>query len=256
MMNVYWLEQTETDLPAENDWLSASEVLRLDGMRFAKRHADWRLGRWTAKRALVAYLNLPSHSRGLAGIEIRPAPSGAPEVFVANQLAGISISLSHRAGVAACAVMLPGTDLGCDLEIVEPRSAAFIADYFAPEEQALIERTPAADRSLLLALLWSGKESALKALRTGLRLDTRSVKVSPVRSPGAEDVDAKDAALTFPSSNGPTSWRPLQVTCEAGQVFLGWWQNTGELLRTMVASPAPAPPIFVEVPAHSAHRAS
>ena len=26
MMDVYWLEQTEADLPAENDWLSASEV--------------------------------------------------------------------------------------------------------------------------------------------------------------------------------------------------------------------------------------
>ena len=56
----HWLEQTEADLPAANDWLSAGERLRLDGMRFAKRHADWRLGRWTAKRALAAYLNLPT----------------------------------------------------------------------------------------------------------------------------------------------------------------------------------------------------
>jgi 4'-phosphopantetheinyl transferase len=256
MIDVYWLEQTEADLPTENDWLSASEVLRLDGMRFAKRHADWRLGRWTAKRALAAYLNLHSHPPDLADIEIRPAPSGAPEVFVANEPAGIAISLSHRAGVAACAVTLSGAELGCDLEIVEPRSDAFIADYFATEEQELIERTSAADRSLLLALLWSGKESALKALRTGLRLDTRSVTVSPVRSPGDEGAGAKGIAFTFRSSYGPTNWRPLHVVCEGGRVFHGWWQNTGELLRTMVASPPPAPPIFLEVPAHSAHRAS
>ncbi len=78
MMDVYWLEQTAADLPAEDDWLSAIEVLRLDGMRFPKRHADWRLGRWTAKRALAAYLNLPSHRQDLTDIEIRPAPSGAP----------------------------------------------------------------------------------------------------------------------------------------------------------------------------------
>ena len=97
MMDVYWLEQTEADLPVENGWLSASEVLRLNGMRFAKRHADWRLGRWTAKRALAVYLNLPSHPQALADIEVRPAPSGAPEVFIANQPAGIAISLSHRA---------------------------------------------------------------------------------------------------------------------------------------------------------------
>src|SRR5664280_1379890 len=98
MMDVYWLEQTEADLPAENDWLSTSEVTRLNGMRFAKRHADWRLGRWTAKRALALYLNLSSHPQALTDIEVRPAPSGAPEVFIANPPAGIAISLSHRAG--------------------------------------------------------------------------------------------------------------------------------------------------------------
>jgi 4'-phosphopantetheinyl transferase len=256
MMDVYWLEQTEADLPAVNDWLSTSEAVRLDGMRFAKRHADWRLGRWTAKRALAAYLNLHSHPPNLTDIEVRPAPSGAPEAFVAGQPAGITMSLSHRAGVAACAVTLPGTELGCDLEIVEPRSDAFIADYFAPEEQELIGRTAAADRFQLLALLWSAKESALKALRTGLRLDTRSVTVRPVSAPWHGDGLAQNPALAFRASYGLNSWQPLQAVYEGGQIFHGWWQNTGDLLRTMVASPPSAPPIFLEIPAHSAPRAS
>src|ERR1039457_4224710 len=243
MMDVHWLEQTEADLPPENTWLSASEAGRLDGMRFPKRHADWRLGRWTAKRALAAYLNLPSHPPDFADIEIRSAPSGAPEVFIANQPAEVAISLSHRAGVAACAVTLSGAELGCDLEIVEPRSDAFIADYFAAEEQELIERTSAADRFRLLAMLWSGKESALKALRTGLRLDTRSVTVSPVLPLQHEDESAKDPARIFQSSCGPNGWHPLHVVYEGGQIFHGWWQSTGDLLRTMVASPPPAPPL-------------
>ena len=34
-MNVYWLEQTEADVPAENDWLSANEAVWLSDMRFA-----------------------------------------------------------------------------------------------------------------------------------------------------------------------------------------------------------------------------
>ncbi|MGA3315656.1 MAG: 4'-phosphopantetheinyl transferase superfamily protein [Candidatus Korobacteraceae bacterium] len=246
MMDVYWLEQTEADLPPEDDWLSASEAVRLDGMRFAKRHADWRLGRWTAKRALTAYLDLPGHPPDLADIEIRSAPSGAPEVFIADQPAGIAISLSHRAGVAACAVTQSGAELGCDLEIVEPRSDAFIADYFATEEQALIERTSAAERSLLLALLWSGKESALKALRTGLRLDTRSVIVRPVFRQSDGDGRAQDPALATPASYGPKSWQTLQVVYEGGQIFHGWWQDTGDRLRTMVASPSPAAPIFLQ----------
>ncbi len=228
-MDIYWLEQTEANLPPANDWLSAGERLRLDGMRVAKRHADWRLGRWTAKRALAAYLNLPDSPPRLADIEIRPAQSGAPEVFIANQPAEVVISLSHRAGVAACAITLGRAELGCDLEIVEPRSDAFIADYFATEEQALIEGMSPARRFLLVALLWSAKESALKALRTGLRLDTRSVIVRPI----------------FPLNDERENWLPLQVVCESGQIFDGWWQNTGNLLRTMVTSPSPAPPIFL-----------
>ena len=178
-MNVYWLEQTEADVPAENDWLSAMETVCLNSMRFAKRRNDWRLGRWTAKCALSLTLNVPAHVQALKKIEIRPAPSGAPEVFFDNQPAAVTISLSHRSGIAACAVAISGVEIGCDLEIVEPRSDAFVADYFTIEEQALVARASAADRDRILALLWSGKESALKALRAGLRLDTRSVIVIP-----------------------------------------------------------------------------
>ena len=87
-MNVYWLEQTEADVPAENDWLSANEAVCLNGMRFAKRRADWRLGRWTAKRALSVYLDVPAHPQVFKKIEIRPAPSGAPEVFLRQPTGG------------------------------------------------------------------------------------------------------------------------------------------------------------------------
>ncbi len=128
-MEVYWLEQSEADVPAENDWLSANETARLNAMRFAKRRADWRLGRWTAKRAWSIFLGKPAHPRVFKEMEIRSAPSGAPEVYFRSQPAAVTISLSHRAGVAACAVTMPGTELGCDLEMVEPHSDTFLADY-------------------------------------------------------------------------------------------------------------------------------
>ena len=257
MMDVYWLEQTEADLPLENDWLSAGELSRLSGMRSAKRYADWRLGRWTAKRALAIYLRLPSHPQALVDIEVRPAASGAPEVFLANKPSAITISLSHRAAVAACAIAQPGTDLGCDLEIIEPRSDAFITDYFASGEQVLIQGTSTADRARLLAMLWSGKESALKALRTGLRVDTRSVVVNPGHSPqNGEEAGHPEDPSFFSGADDVNNWHPLHVVYEGGKIFRGWWQNTGDLMRTMVASPAPAQPIFLEVPTHSAHGGS
>lgn len=231
-MDVYWLEQTEADVPPENAWLSANEVARLTGMHFAKRRTDWRLGRWTAKHALASCLNLPAHPRVLARMEIRPATSGAPEVFVANRPAAVTISLSHRAGIAACAVAPTSVDLGCDLEVVEPRSDAFVSDYFTAEEQALVARGSEVDRSQLLALLWSAKESALKALHAGLRLHPRSAMVNPV--------EASDL-------NG---WSPLQVRCPDKRVFDGWWQRTEGTVRTLVANPPPNPPIRLRDPAY------
>jgi 4'-phosphopantetheinyl transferase len=247
MMDVYWLEQTEAAVPPENDWLSESEAVQVSGLRFAKRRADWRLGRWTAKRALAVYLNISGAPQALSAIEIRPAPSGAPEVFLANQPAPIAISLSHRAGTAICAVIAAGGALGCDLEAIEPRSDGFVADFFTTEEQALVARAPAAERPRLLALLWSGKESALKAQRVGLRLDTRSVIVSPVgavgsRGEGAEG-RAQDPALTSLPSYGHDGWIPLQVRYTNGPTFRGYWRHTGNLVRTLVADPPPHTPI-------------
>jgi phosphopantetheinyl transferase len=81
-----------------------------------------------------------------------------------------------------CAVAPPSAEVGCDLETVEPRSPAFLADYFTDAEPNLVARTPAAMRDRVLTLLWSAKESALKALGSGLRLDTRSVDAAPVGS--------------------------------------------------------------------------
>jgi 4'-phosphopantetheinyl transferase len=230
-MELHWLEQTEADVPPQNIWLSATERAQLNGMRFAKRRTDWHLGRWTAKRGLAVYLNLPSHPEVLAKLELRPAASGAPEVFWAGEPAPVTVSLSHRDGRSFCAIAPAGVELGCDLEMIEPRSDAFMSDYFTADEQELVMRAPAADWARLLTLLWSAKESALKALHTGLRLDTRSVVVS---------FDESQFDL-----NG---WSPLQVRCPAGRIFHGWWQQTDYLVRTVVADPSPGTPIRLTAP--------
>ena len=231
-MKVYWTEQAAADVPGDDAWLSAAECARLDAMPIAKRRADWRLGRWTAKSAVAHYLRLGA-PQSFRRIELRPAPSGAPEVFLVNQPAPVAISLSHRAGTAACAVAGPGVALGCDLELIEPHSDAFIADFFTAEEQALLAGASVTKRNRLVALLWSAKESALKAVRVGLRADTRSVAVSPADS------------LMYRS--GTQIWRPLHLQFTGGQFAEGWWQDDGNLLRTLVAAPPPAAPILLAI---------
>lgn len=233
-MEMYWLEQTEMNVPTVDDWLSPNEQAWLNTMRFAKRRRDWRLGRWTAKKALALYflyLKPPTDPRLLANIEIRAAPSGAPEAYLGNQPAAAAISISHRAGIAACAVTTPDVELGCDLEMVEPRSEAFVADYFATAEQSLVAQAPVADRLRLLAILWSAKESALKALHQGLRLDTRSVVVS-----------LSAALLDSPG------WNTMQVSQVDGRTFRGWWQHAEGLVRTVVSAPPLNPPIRLQLP--------
>jgi 4'-phosphopantetheinyl transferase len=242
MTELYWLEQTEADVPASNDWLSESEVDRLDHMRFAKRRRDWRLGRWTAKLAVAVYRNLSGESPSLRDVEIRPMSSGAPEVYCAGQPAPETISLSHCDGIAMCAVAASSVALGCDLELIELRSACFTEDYFTPEEKEFVARACADDRSRLWTLLWSGKESALKALRVGLGLDTRSVVVS-----------LDDADFLTPCPHGANHWHAFNVRCAGGQVFRGWWQSTENRVWTLVAAPAPVPPILLEAPLDSTH---
>jgi 4'-phosphopantetheinyl transferase len=226
-MHVDWLEQSAADIPPGNDWLASAEAARLDGFRFEKRRNEWRLGRWTAKRAVAASLQREGLTYGLRELEIRVASSGAPEVYCAGLRAPVEISIRHSAGTAACAVASRHASLGCDLEVIEPRSDAYIADYFTDEERALIAHCREADRWWLVTLLWSAKESALKALHAGLRLDTRSVAL---------------CQMDTPKSPSLSCWLALQVRTAAGQVYSGWWRCAGRFVRTFVALPVPAHP--------------
>ncbi len=243
-MNLFWLEQTEADVPVENNWLSAGETLRLSALRFPKRRGDWRLGRWTAKRAVAAHLSF-AHPGALSAIEIRAAASGAPEVFLNGEPAGIAISLSHRAGTAVCAVMPSLAAMGCDLEEIEPRDDNFFQDYFTAEEQAWVAREPAVDRPWISTLIWSAKESALKALRVGLRADTRAVAVTLLDS--VPQRGNEEECSTDPLLMARNRWFPLRVDSEDGAVFPGWWQRTEQFVYTVVSDPPPDMPVLLKV---------
>lgn len=216
-------------MPPLDDWLSAAEAGRLAGMRFEKRRADWRLGRWTAKLAATRYLGMPCELDFLRDVEVGAEASGAPVVSIGGRPAPVSISLSHREGVAICAIAAPRVELGCDLEVIEPRSSRFVADYFTPVERSFLEQAPAGERTERVALLWSAKESALKALRVGLRVDPR------------------DAAVLLPAAVGERAaacadcWRPLRVACQE-RTFDGWWMAAGRFVRTLAAAPSPGVP--------------
>lgn len=251
-MDVFWLQQRDSEVPASSDWLSRLEASQLGGMSVPKRRAEWRLGRWTAKCAVAACLKCSAEPRLFRDIEIRPTSSGAPQAFLAGRLAPFSISLSHRAGLAIAAVASSGTALGCDLELIEQRCNSFAADYFTKEEQRLVRSATTAEQSALVTLLWSAKESALKAIGQGLRLDTRSMVVKvdiKSMSAGSGQVSPAQTMGLPPGFDPPEAnhWQALEIAYIGTlRTFHGWWQRTSPLIRTMVADPPLPPPVLLE----------
>lgn len=221
-----WLMLAERSVPAGDAWLGPAERRVQDGLRTERRRRDWRLGRFAAKSALIA-------SR-LAGaqpfeIEILPDADGAPHAFHRGAPAPCSLSLSHRAGFALSTVADAGQRIGCDLEWIEGRSDAFIADYFTERERRLVEAASPAERARLANLVWSAKESAVKALGTGWSVDTRSVEVDLEREPPAVG----------------EGWHGLRVHRVEGAPLRGGWRREGNLLLTWAAGPGCAPPLRV-----------
>jgi 4'-phosphopantetheinyl transferase len=212
---LYWLTQDLTEVPENNDWLCDSERSILAGMRFAKRRNDWRLGRWTAKKAICAYLGCKDPV--LSSLEIRAAEDGAPEAFRDAAPANVSLSISHSNNQSFCVVGPSCLSIGCDLERIEDRKDPFVEDYFAPEEIAFC-RNALVGKTLAANLIWSSKESMLKALRQGLRRDTRSVRVHPDFS------ERKD------------SWNIWTGHClETSRTFYGWWRSHNHYIFTLAS---------------------
>lgn len=219
-------------VPTGDDWLSAGERARAAGMRFAARRDDFRLGRWTAKRALARWLRAGDAPEALAEIDVRGVPKSPPAVFWRGAPAPCALSLSHRAGAALAAVSPAGVALGCDLERAESRSAAFAEQYLTDAEGAAAQALGEPGRSAAIALVWSAKESALKALGRGLDLDLRELAVHLADAPPA----GTDAAR---------AWRPLTVALCGGPALAGFWCARGPWLLTVVAAPALPAPSFI-----------
>ena len=115
----------------------------------------------------------------------------------------LSLSISHSHGMAFCAIVRETDEhddlrnpiddsrrtdgagagaqragqftVGADIETIEQRAASFVADFFTLAEQERINSAPAHLRDTLATAIWSAKEAVLKALREGLRIDTRRV---------------------------------------------------------------------------------
>jgi len=254
---IHWLIQSLDDCPEilRSDvtpaWLGAAERERLAGLKVVKRRRDWLLGRWTAKNLVQRYLRESSgDAPSLDVIFIGADADGAPYAGRGEERLSVSLSISHSHGTAFCGLVeirrleigdwrlgatsqspitnlqsLMRPSLGCDLELIEPREGNFLDSFFTAEEmtavRALRERDPAAG-NILITAIWSGKEAVLKALREGLRIDTRRItcRLEPFDTP-------------------PQEWVPFTVAADDGLLlqfpgsWAGWWRVDGRYVYSM-----------------------
>lgn len=253
---IHWLLQSLDSAPeiaggiAPEGLLCDVEKQRLSTLRVEKRRRDWLLGRWTAKHLVQGYL---SETTGAAPqldeIQIANADDGSPYCLLLGtnglgQRLPVSLSVSHSHGHAFCALCqetdmeLMSTNsgetsnqpagntrwsLGCDIEWIEHREQSFVSDFFTAQEMRAVMATPVEQRDCRVTGIWSAKESVLKALRTGLRIDTRRItcQFAP------DDFMARE-------------WSPLMVMMmDSGLVeqfpgaWYAWWQVQDGFVLTM-----------------------
>ncbi|MBN1936520.1 MAG: 4'-phosphopantetheinyl transferase superfamily protein [Anaerolineae bacterium] len=243
---IYWLSCAMDEVPLDGEGISPSlsfpseqERAVCQGFRFAKRRDEWLLGRWTAKqllrRSLAEYKNVP-----LAEIAVANDPDGAPYYRVDGQRLPLCLSISHRAGRALCA--LSGTHaVGADLERIEPREPAFVEDFFTVSENAQVRAASDVTRNLLVTLIWSAKESALKVLRQGLRIDTRKIEITFDESLDEIQMSSVKRQTSTEYAIRNTQhypWHPLHVEFRLPNAprFAAWWQIDGPNVLTLVAA--------------------
>jgi len=241
-----WLVQSVAAHPALSrgvapaGLLSEREQKLLAALRIGKRRRDWLIGRWTAKHLLQAYIERQTGIRPpLNTLTVANDPDGAPRAILdlripildcdldlKSKIQNLKLSVSHCNGSAFCALTdTPDLRIGADIERVERRSAQFAEDYFTAHELDQVRAAQPASRDTMVTLIWSAKEAALKALRLGLTVDTRSVICS------------------FGIPEHVDDWIGFDIACDrrllglpSAPVLTGWWRQMSSYVLTLAAT--------------------
>ncbi len=164
--------------------LSPEEAGRAARFTRAKRREEFVLGRAAARLLLSQRIGTDP---GDVALEV--AESGAVDVIGAD----LHISIAHS-GDHAVAAAGPRM-LGVDIEAIAARHVDLAGFMLHPEEHHLIESIPLDDERTHI-LCWTLKEATLKAMRTGLRISPKKLRLNL-------DLDAERALVHV---DGGATW--------------------------------------------------
>lgn len=189
-----------------------------------------------AARILVRSL-LSRYAPGVAPAEWRfqAGERGKPRVAGPASTPPLHFNLAHTPGVVAMALSVAHDEVGVDVERPErPIDAVDLAQrFFAPEEAAAVRNAPPGEAGPRFVVLWTLKESYLKARGQGLALPLDAVHFNT----DGECVRARfDAAL----ADDAADWRFASV--EAPESWMAVAARTGGAALALRTSAFAAPP--------------
>lgn len=150
--------------------LPAAERAQAVAFGSAKRRREFALGRSTARALLAEHLALAEPD-----VPLRIGEDGAPEVEGTDLHLSIAHASSAERSFAAAAVA--PHPVGVDLEVVRPRRPDLYRFVLHPDEYGLLDTLPHGHDAAQV-LLWTLKEAALKAMRTGFRCSPKKLHLT------------------------------------------------------------------------------
>lgn len=170
-------------------WLTPGEYARMQVFRVESARAEFVAARWLLRTVLSNQYGAPPQHWTFTAL-----PGGKPMVC-APLRERVHISVSHAAGVVACATS-SNRQIGLDVE----RSGARFIDptladrYFAPAEARALREVAHDHRADAFCRLWTLKEAYLKGIGVGLAkaLDTFAIiqaQDGPIVFDDAPDAD-------------------------------------------------------------------
>jgi acyl transferase domain-containing protein/NAD(P)H-dependent flavin oxidoreductase YrpB (nitropropane dioxygenase family)/phosphopantetheinyl transferase/NAD(P)-dependent dehydrogenase (short-subunit alcohol dehydrogenase family)/acyl carrier protein len=190
------------------DALNDEEVREHREKATPKRAGEWLAGRVAAKRSVQRLLTASEGTTPPGkSIRIIQDDQGKPSVELTDkpgtQIGDVSLSHSNGLAMAAAADPQAFEGLGVDMEKIEVRSEAWIADYFTDQEIGIAGSTD--DRWLNFTRMWCLKEAALKAMGTGLSFDLKNIRVTEMSDSGIAHLELhNDAAKYFDENSRGT----------------------------------------------------
>lgn len=217
---VFWHydSQAGVDTSGLENLFSHSEALRFEKMKFVLRRNSFIAGRRAAKQLLLRCVP-ELRDFALWEISIENQENGAPYARVNGQRLPGTLSLSHS-GQAAAAAYTPDPliKFGIDLDLIAPRADSFLDTYLTQSELRWVRSTHEDERVIVGNLIWSAKEAVLKALQTGLRVDTREIEIT---TDGSPLVDSWYRFEVNKNNDRKNNWQ-------------GFWRKEGEMILTLV----------------------